>query len=286
MNLATFLTLGAPSDVDMAAWEVYFENLRNSTVRSWNEARGAYLSLKKIKDTFGEPFIIPVGEGDPGTGISSTRNQEYLDLAATNDYLARLMDDVLAGKRRVFYVAAQNDFAIEMLDTDTAKLDLRDNRTVLVDRDTGQPVPVEGSLGIAPVIWGGIVAGVSVAAMTAYYFINESNNQQAKVELEENTKRAIANKQAELVSSGKATPEQAKQMTDSIYVGAKDLELAKAQTEKAKKNGGEGIQETIKTAMWIGLGIGALYFLARVIPAVTGAAEKTVEDRRRPLLTA
>ena len=287
MNLATFIEppnrLGAPSDVDMTAWEVYFGNLRDSTVRSWNEARGAYVALKEVKEIFGEPFIVAAGETDPGTGITAARNQEYLELAATNDYLATLMDEVLAGERKVFYDADNQDFAIEMLETDTMYLAVQNTRTVLLDKATNQPIEVKGTLGVAPaIIWGGIVAGTAIAGMISYYFINDSNNQRAKIELEEKTKQAIATKQADLVASGKATPEQAKQMTDAIYVGAKDLELAKAETEKAKKAAtSEGIQETVKTVMWIGLGIGALYFLARVVPAATAATEKRIPPQRQ-----
>lgn len=293
MNLATFIDapgLGAPEDdvVDMKAWGTYLVNLRDSTVNSWNEARDAYLTHKKVRELFGLPHIVSGGEGSDPNALTESENQIYLDLAAVNDFLARIMDEALAGKRRIFYLKEQNDLVIEALDTDTMVAEMREGRVVLVDR-SGQPVPVSGTIGLAPIVWvAGAAAVVAVAA--SYYFTTDSNNQLAKVKEEEKTKRDMVDQQAKAVEAG-ATPEEAKKMVDAVLLGSAELKRAAAEEETAKTGAGEGIQDTVKTVMWVGLGIGVLYFLARVIPAATAATERKVEERRQlpgeepPLLT-
>lgn len=287
MNLATFIDppirggrLGqAEESVDMAVWAAYLTNLRDNMVVSWNEARDAYLTHKRVREIFGLPHVVPGGEGSDPNALTESENQIYLELAAANEYLARIMDEALAGQRNIVYVAEQQDFAIEVLDTDTIVAEKRGGNVILVDRSSRQPVPVSGTIGIAPIIWG-IGAGVVVAAMAAWYFAVDSNNQLAKVKEEEKTKRDLVQQQAKMVQGG-ATPAEAKKMVDAVLLGSAELKRAAAEEEQAKKGAGEGIQDTIKTAMWVGLGIGALYFLARVIPAATAAAEQKVEERKR-----
>lgn len=276
--------VGAPPEdarVD-SAWTDYFISLRNRMVDSWNATRVAYLGLQRVREAFGLPLIVGVSEGADPNALSEAENQVILELAATNDYLTKLMDDVLAGTRRVFYVNAQadtNDFAIEALPTDNTFVNERNGRTVLVD-PSGSVIPVSGTLG-NPIVWGGIVAGVAVAAMAAYYYTNDSNNQVAKVQLEEKGKQELAKQSAAMVSSGKATPEEAKKIVDAILLGSAELKRAGVQADKEKE--GEGIQSTIKTVMWAALGVGVLYALAKVVPPLVASAEQAAS--RPKLLT-
>lgn len=274
------LGVGAPEDVDNAAWEAYFTNLRNSMVLSWNRARDAYLTLKKVREIFGLPLIVAGGEATSGGALTVVQNQQFLELAAANTLMTQLIDEALAGRRKIFYLEKTKDFGIEAFDTDTIIIETQGGRARLVDKNTGQLVNVtgeisEGTLGLHPLIW--VAAGVlTLAAVASQYFQNEDNNETARVLADSKVQTTLAEKQAEMVSSGKATPEEAKKMTDAIYIGATNLETARGIT-KEKASATTGLQSTIKTVMWVALGIGVLYFLARVVPVIAETGEEAAE---------
>lgn len=264
MNLATFVDcgqLGAPEDVNTQAWEAYIRSIRNQMVNSWNEARAAYLTLQKVRESFGLPLITPAGEAVEEQGaLNARQNQVFLDLAAAADFLAKVADDVLAGKRQVGYDSADG-MVIELLPEDTMKAATVDGRLRLVNVSDGAPVPVTGTISAVPIL---VWAGMAAVTALALYYVVDSNSQTMKAVAQVKMLETVSSQNAELVASGKATPEQAAKMTSAVFAGATALETAKGAARESESE--SGIQGTVRTVMWVALGIGVLYFAAKVIP--------------------
>jgi len=266
MNLATFVdtpvfgTLGAPEDMDLKAWEKYLRAIRNQTVHSWNLARGAYLALEEVREAFGLPLVV---EGEaasiPGGALTSAQNQDFLELAALNVFLAEIMDDVLSERRRFGYVEDSEDLGIELLDSDRVMVGVVNNSPRLVGVSSGDPVPVSGTIGIHPAV---IIGGFLAASLVATYFIVDSANQKAKAVAEQKTLQTVAEAQKAMVVSGKATPEEAKKMTDAIFTGATQLEEARGKSEEGRSD----IPKTLVTVGWLAVGVAGLFFLSKTIP--------------------
>jgi hypothetical protein len=271
VNLATFIDepahsgrLGAPEDVDLQAWETYIRSARNQMVDSWNEARVAYLALERVRGAFGLPFIAAGGEAGlqqvEDGALSQAQNQMFLETFAVTDFLAKAADDALAGTRQVGYDAQAKTLLIELLPTDTMKVAPVSGRPMLVSVEDGSVVPVSGTISLPPLVWAAIA---TVAALTAYFTTDQVCGA-IKETAQQKTMQTIATQQAEMVKSGKATPEQAKVMTDAIYTGATALETAKGVAKKEESE--SGIQGTARTLMWVALGITVLVFAAKVVP--------------------
>lgn len=286
MNLAIFLdvpqcpceqqppaTLGQPeAPVDLAAWTAYLQALRNDMVAAWNGARNAYVALERVRERLGLPFLAVPGEADAVGALTAEQNQEFIEAGAAATLLTQWMDEALSGKRKIAYDAGRNDFVIEALDSDVVFIEIRSGKPTLISRTTGQPVPVSGTVGAAPVIAWIVGAGIAIAAVVATWQVSTAYFEKERVLAEEKTKQTLATKQAELVSSGKATPEQAKAMTDAIYIGAKELEEARGAAGEREGGTARKIADTVQTVLWVGLGIAGIYFLAKVIPPALEAA--------------
>jgi hypothetical protein len=257
--------LGAPEDVDQAAWAAYLRNLRDGVASSWNTVRAAYQKLERVRSSFGLPLLARPGEASSPGALTPGEQQDFFDVGATSHLLVTWMDEVLADKRKVG--RNNGELVIESLPGDQVRIVLQAGRPRIVSASTGQPVPVTPVDGALPgqlgyVAW---VAVAAVAVAVAAYLINQEQCETEVRVAEQKTMETIATKQSELVQSGKATPEQAKKMTDAIYQGAASVEQARG--EAKEREGESGLQKTVRTLAWVSLGIGAVYLATRIIPS-------------------
>lgn len=254
-----------PSVVDEQAWNAYFKGVRDQLDVSWMRLRDAYLTHQKIRAQLGLKQVMEPGEAFDAGAISAETEENVLHLQAVTILLTGFMDDVLAGKRKLWFDEPSRDFRIELLPNDT--LTTRTDATGalrLVSVDTLEEVPVTGTVGNP---WA-IVAGVAVVALGVYFTGSEICDT-IRSQAEEATRQTISNNQTEQIKKG-ASPEQAKALSDSIYEGAKQLEQAKG--EAKKKTSESGLAGTIRTVAWVGLGIAGIGLLMRVMPSMRGAA--------------
>jgi hypothetical protein len=103
--------------------------------------------------------------------------------------------------------------------------------------------------------------------------------------MKEKTTQTIAKRNAELIASGKATPEQAAALTKAE--GAAAADLAKARAEE--KNAGDGPEKwspLVKTVVWGGVAIMGLWIAAKLIPSrSSGGALATNPIKKAQLRT-
>lgn len=270
------MTLGqaTPDPQNAEAWGAYIAALRGSLQTSWARARTAYLTLKKVRADLGYPFMLsgfPEGGVGADNGAWDTSLEGNIqDLQAMVKVMDDAFGDVLAQKRKLFYVAASNDWAMEGLPGDLLRVKLNaQNQLSLVDGQ-GQNIHVTGTIGLAPLI---VVAGVAAVAVSgavafagAAYAIVKTVDAIASI-AEQKTMQTAINRQAELVQSGAATAEEAAALTKSVFDGAAAVNVSKAKLEEAKnKPNTDGFGDTIKTIAYVGLGIGVVYLIAKLIP--------------------
>lgn len=260
----------SPSNADAAAWGEYLTALRSSIQTSWAGARQAYLTLKRVREQLGFPFISPVTGGEGGLvdngGWSDSLESNMQDLQAMVKVTDDAFGDVLAQKRKLLYDAKTNDFAVEGLPSDVVRVRLTNGNLSLVD-GTGNTIHVTGTIGVAPVILIGGVAAVALSGAVTFVaagLVIKKTCDTVQAIAEQKTMQTALTKQAELVQSGKATPEQAAAMTKSVYDGATALATAKGKAEENSDT--SKITKTVTTVALIGLGIGVIYLLAKLIP--------------------
>lgn len=281
------LAQATPSNpADPAAWGAYITALRGSLQMSWAGARGAYLTLKKVRADLGMSFIAPpVGEGGtPDNGAwSDSLEDNMLDLQAMVKVTDDAFGDVLAQKRKLLYDAASNDWAVEGLPGDLVRVKLNQAGQLSLADATNQQIHVGGTIGLAPIL---IAAAVGAAAISgavtfvAAAIVIKKTCETIQAIAEEKTLQTALTKQAELVQSGKATPAEAAALTKSVFDGAASVNESKAKLEEAKsKPNADGLGNTIKTVAYVGLGIGVIYLLAKLIPS-KGLLENPSRDLR------
>lgn len=248
--------------VDDAAWTAYLDGARASMVASWNRARDAYLTLKRVRETLGLPFVSQPGEAVPDpNALSPADDQEFLYLNAVVGLLSEWAEEAVDGKRKGFFDGTSGKLQIESLPSDTMRIEEGPGgRPVIVDM---QGTPVPGSIAGWQIVAG--LAAVAVAGV-ALYFTADRMAKALETNAEQKTMDTIVQKQAELVQSGKATPEEAQALVSSIFEGARDLKKAKAEEKETKS----GWQQTITTVAWIGFGIAGLIFTAKILPMALG----------------
>lgn len=284
------LAQATPSNTaDPAAWGAYIAALRGSMQESWAGARGAYLTLKNVRAQLGMPFIAPpVGEGGvPDNGAwSDSLEDNMLDLQAMVKVTDDAFGDVLAQKRKLLYDAASNDWAVEGLPGDLVRVKLNQAGQLSLADATNQPIHVGGTIGLAPLL---IVAGVAAAAVSgavtfvAAAIVIKKTCETIQAIAEEKTLQTALKTQAELVQSGKATPEQAAAMTKAVYDGAAQVNESKAKVEAEKSKSTDKLGDTIKTVAYVGLGVGVIYLLAKFIPSKSAALEENPISKSSPL---
>lgn len=258
----------AEAPVSVAAWDSYLRGLATNLQSAWDRALSAHHTLHKVRTTLGLPFIVDrVTEAGATPGAwASDLEQQMLELQVMVQTLVGAANDTVAGKRQLGWNDQTNDFEIERLPEDAVRIETRNGRPVLIGNMTNEPVEVTGSLGIAPIVWVGIAAVAAVAT----YFIVEEACKTVETVAKQKTYQTLSNHQHDLVTSGKATPEQAAKMTETILTGAKELEEAEA----IKTEATSPLMKTITTVSFVALGLGVLYVVAQVI-----ATPKTLPAR-------
>lgn len=261
-----------PSNTDAEAWGAYLTALRGSIQTSWAGARQAYLTLKRVREQLGFPFISPVTGGEGGLvdngGWSDSLESNMQDLQAMVKVTDDAFGDVLAQKRKLLYDAKTNDFAVEGLPSDVVRVRLTNGNLSLVNGQN-QPIHVTGTIGLAPVILIGGVAAVALSGAVTFVaagLVIKKTCETVQAVAEQKTLQTALTKQAELVQSGKATPEQAAAMTKSVYDGAAAVATAKAQVEAEKNKSTSDIAKTVTTLAYVGLGIGVIFLLVKLVP--------------------
>lgn len=272
-----FAWLGVPdATFDTAAWGQYIQSLRDNVEGSWQRAVGAYKTLKAVREQLGLPFIVdaqPGGEGQPPTppppgAWTSDFEQQMLDLQGIVSVLVKAADEAVEGKRKLAWNEQIQDFVLESLPGDQVRIEMVGGKLVATNLDgsgakhwsgtVGEPA----QLGALPAIAWVAITGISVVGI---YFITDRVCKAVETAAEEKTFQTTATKNAELVQSGKATPEQATAMTSAVYKGAAELHKAKAK-EKSQEAPSQ-FAGTVKMLAWAGLGIAGIYLASKVIGA-------------------
>lgn len=259
---------GPVGETDAAAWESYLKALRGQLQDDWAHAKGAYLSLKKVRESLGLSFIdttpkTETGGPDPHAWTPDLDVQAQ-DLQAMTVLILTALDDAVAGKRKISW-DPKGHFVIESLPEDVLRLEL-DSVGVpwMVDAKTGAPTHVTGQLGVPTLVWVA-TATSSILALPAYYIADAAVNGM-RVVAEQKTINTIGTKAFECVQSGKCTPAEAKAIAAAPFEGAKGVReaAAKEQAEKGKET--TDLMKAVTTLGWIALGLGVLYAAVRFIP--------------------
>lgn len=232
-----------PEDVPASSWEDYLRSVRDSTAAAWLRAREGYLGLTKIQKDF-------------QTTVASFTPDEFQKLLDTQEMVrlsTKAIDDALAGTRGVS-VDANGDLALASLPADNTRIETRNDQPVMISTSTGDPVHGSGTVGL---VWLLVGAGVIVTIAQVYTIktLCDFFTQLAQVKAEREV--------IDLVKTGKATPEQA----SGILKSQADLATARGAAAAAAETA--GWQGTLKTALYIGLGIAGLYVLLQSLPLLT-----------------
>lgn len=251
------------TEIDTKSYELYFIAMNQSLQHSVKEAAAAFNTMTKTREILG----LPISDPD---GVTSELSNLAAQVAAAAHVADVAMNEAVAGTRKVGYSATLNDFTIEAIAGDTMRL-------VLTDAEPGfAVVPMgggEGLQGLPAIVWGGVA--VSVVQATAVYFVVQKSADAIKTVARKRTENTIAKtagQYAKLVQEGKATPDQAKALTDSLYTGS--TELAKAAPPPPPENETPGgvaktVASTATTIAWIGLAAVVAYGVLSVVSANT-----------------
>lgn len=262
------------SPVDAQAWGDFLGALRDKMSSSWSRAESAYLSLKKVREQLGLPFIDDLTGGEGGSAAShgawtSDLEKQAQNLHAISVLSVNALNDAITGKREVFY-NDKGDLAIRSLDTDLILLDMNAQGVpVLVQgpaaANPGQQTDVAAPIGVGvPALVWIATAGVSVLALPAYFIADAAINALTDV-AEQKTARTLGERAFDCVQSGKCTPEQAAVINKSVYDGAAGIRQAKAAEAEAKKP--TDWTKVVTVAAWAALGLGVLYAILKYVPA-------------------
>lgn len=262
--------LGVPVPEEEAAWAAYIKALRDNLFASWQRARGARLTLQSVRQSLGLPFMAgpPVEGAPPDQGAwNSGLEQDAIKLQAIVALSMKFADECLQDKRKLIYNVGEQSFGIELLPSDDIRIADTGGVPQIVNAKTGQPENItgniegDGSLGIAPIIFVAGAVGLVATGIAVYYTADRLCKTLESLS-EDKTMRTLATKNAELVLSGKATPAEAKALTDGIYKGASELHAAKAKEEETAKS---PWHKTIQTVAFVGLGIAGVYLVAQLV---------------------
>lgn len=243
-----------------AAWEAYIRAVRDNLNAAFTRATNARNTLKRTRERLGLPFMAEQsGEGQiPAGAWNEGLDQDLLRAGSMVATLTRFADESIAGTRRFGY-DQDEELAFERLDGDFSRVEMRGGQPVEIENATNAPVRVTGTVGVLPPIVLGIVI---VAAIVTTYFAVEQVCETVEHVAESKQIETLSTNGATLIKSGKATPEQVKALTDSIYEGAAQVHEARALEETKGKS---EIPQTIRTVGYIALGLGALYILWQLV---------------------
>lgn len=240
---------------DLKAYEAYFGALNQRVQDGLRQADDAWETYNKVC-------------GKLGAVLQFTQAEQLW--AAEVGGAAKLLDvvtlDVINGKRKVGYNAQLEDFEIESLPGDLKRLVLQPAAPgfALIPITGGEGGTVDGLL---PLVWAGVA--VSVVQAAAVYLVVAESTDALKVIAQKRTEKTIAEtagSYSKLVAEGKATPEQAKQLTDSLYTGSVELAKAAPPVPPEDTTGGKikSVTSTIEKVAWIALGGVVLYGAFRI----------------------
>lgn len=249
-----------PEETTSAAWEAYIRAVRDNLNASFARASNARATLKRTRERLGLPFMIEQsGEGQiPAGAWNEGLDQDLLRAGSMVATLTRFADEAVAGKRKFGY-DQDDELAFERLDGDFSRVEMRGGQPIEIENATNAPVRVTGTLGVLPPIVLGIII---VAAIVTTYFAVEQVCETIEHTAESKQIETVSTNGADLIKSGKATPEQVKALTESIYEGAAQVHTARA---LEKTEGKSEIPQTIRTVGYIALGLGALYVVWQLI---------------------
>jgi hypothetical protein len=257
MSAVTWLGQASDTSANAAAWETYVRALRDNLTLSFARASAARATLKATRERLGLPFMVGPGEGAARTGAwDSGLEQDFIELGSMVATLTNFADDAIAGRRKLGFDQG-DQLAFERLDGDFSRVEVRNGRPVQVENATGNPVVVTGTVSALPALVVGLIA--VAAAVTTYFVVAEVCDTVENVAETKQIETLSANS-VELIKTGRATPEQAKAINDSIYQGAATVHEARAAEATA---GRSEIPQTIRTIGFVALGLAALYIVAQ-----------------------
>lgn len=269
--------LAAPADDSAQAIGDMLAAMRDKMSANWSNAANAYVTLKKVREQLGLPFIDDSGTPEAGTAAShgawtTDLDTQAQDLHAMSTLIVGALGDAISGKRKVLYDATNDELYIAALDTDVVVLGkTAQGVPVLVggpaSANPGQTTHVNAPIGVgAPtVVWVATAVG-SVLALPLYFVVDAAVNSITDV-AEQRLMKTTIEKSYECVQSGKCTPEQVATINKSVSEGAAAVRYAKAAETAAGQP--TNWSDTIKAATWL-VGIGLVgYALIKFLPAMS-----------------
>ncbi len=262
---------GPAGESDVAAWDAYLKALRDQLQFDWAHAKSAYLSLKKVRESLGLPFIdtTPKTEtsGPDESAWTPVLEAEAQDLQAMAVLITSALDDAISGKRKLSWDQVKGYFVIESLPSDVLRLEF-DSKGVprMVDAKTGSPTHVTGAIGVPNIVWAvAATATTSILALPAYFIADAAVNGM-RVVAEQKTARVMGERAFDCVQSGKCTPAEAAAIAKAPYEGAAGVRAAAAKEKEAGAKETSDLMKAVTTMGWIALGLGVLYAAVRFIP--------------------
>lgn len=264
---------GPASETDFAAWEAYLKALRDQLQIDWEQAKGAYLSLKKVRESLGLPFIdtTPKTEsgGPDGSAWTTDLEAQAQDLQAMTVLITSALDDAISGKRKLSWDQAKGYFVIESLPEDVLRLEF-DGQGVpqMVDAKTGAKAQVSApiGLGLPNIAWAAAAtATFSILALPAYFIADAAVNG-LRVVAEQKTARVMGERAFDCVQSGKCTAAEAAAIAKAPYEGAAGVRAAATKEKEAGAKETSDLMKAVTTIAWVALGLGVLYVAVRFIP--------------------
>lgn len=265
---------GPAGETDFAAWDAYLKALRDQLQVDWAHAKGAYLSLKKVRESLGLPFIDPTPKTETGpkpdeSAWTSSLEEQAQDLQAMTVLITSALDDAISGKRKLQWDQAKGYFVIESLPDDVLRLEF-DSQGVpqMVDAKTGAKAQVSApiGLGLPNIAWAAAAtATVSILALPAYFIADAAVNG-LRVVAEQKTARVMGERAFDCVQSGKCTAAEAAAIAKAPYEGAAGVRAAATKEKEASGKETSDLVKAVTTIAWVALGLGVLYAAVRFIP--------------------
>lgn len=287
MNDLYYLGADPTPSFDPAMGE-YLTALRGQAKASWSRAEAAYLTLKKVREQLGLPFIDDGSAGTPEGGSAANHgawtsdlDANAQDLHAMSVVIDNALADAVAGKRQVSYDDKGNT-VIAALPSDVVVI-AQDSQGVPylmqgpAAANPGQPAghaqaPI--GVGVPGIVWAGVATvGFSVLALPAYFIWDAATNGLVDV-AQQKTMKTMTEEGYKCINSGKCTPEQVANINKSISDGAADVNQSRANVEAAKNKPTEDFMKAITTLGYIALGVGILYVIVRYLPAPSAGGAK------------
>jgi hypothetical protein len=242
------------TDAQKAEWVQRLDNARQAMGAKWGEVLEQYNLLKYGREQLGVPLT------DASTWTPAD-HQKLLDYQAMAEIAQGAILDALDGKRKLGLDPQLGIAEIEALPTDPMLISYKAGQGLLLVDQQGNPVQATGQLGLAPLVAALIVVGI--AALTAAIWKYENTQQMIKeldvqkTKLQNAVQIDLQKQCADLVASGKYTPEQCLAQITQIQRGQAAIIQANADEKRAEQVNNPSITSTINTGLYV-VGIVAL----------------------------